>query len=211
MAEVKQVKTKGQAKIFNNKFLEIFTKTHPAVIICMYIPIILAIEYWDYAYNHHNILRTIGLFSAGILTWSLAEYLLHRFFFHIVSGKKGLSKLIYLAHGHHHEYPKDKQRLLMPPLPSLILASTFFGFWYLILWQYSFSFFPGFVAGYLIYGMIHYSIHAFPNPHKIFKPLWKHHNLHHFKYPDKGFGVSSSLWDRIFRTTYPTKKKKQST
>jgi sterol desaturase/sphingolipid hydroxylase (fatty acid hydroxylase superfamily) len=61
------------------------------------------------------------------------------------------------------------------------------------------AFFPGFLFGYLIYGSMHFAIHAIAPP-KMLKALWRNHHLHHYKAPDKGFGVSSVLWDVIFRT-----------
>jgi sterol desaturase/sphingolipid hydroxylase (fatty acid hydroxylase superfamily) len=32
------------------------------------------------------------------------------------------------------------------------------------------------------------------------KALWRNHHLHHYKAPEKGFGVSSVLWDVVFGT-----------
>ncbi|MDZ7659917.1 sterol desaturase family protein [Fodinibius sp.] len=34
---------------------------------------------------------------------------------------------------------------------------------------------------------------------------YRHHTLHHYKYPDKAFGVSTTLWDRVFGTMPPEK------
>jgi sterol desaturase/sphingolipid hydroxylase (fatty acid hydroxylase superfamily) len=31
-----------------------------------------------------------------------------------------------------------------------------------------------------------------------------HHVLHHYHDPEKGYGVSSPLWDYVFRTVDPT-------
>ena len=98
----------------------------------------------------------------------------------------------------------------MPPVPSIILASVIFAaIWYgsiLITGNphYTFMFFPGFMIGYLAYVSMHYAIHAFAPP-KYMKALWRNHHLHHYKYPEKGFGVSSTFWDMIFGTV-PEKK-----
>jgi sterol desaturase/sphingolipid hydroxylase (fatty acid hydroxylase superfamily) len=49
--------------------------------------------------------------------------------------------------------------------------------------------------------MIHYSVHFFPRvQHPVFRKLRRHHMNHHFRDAHNGFGVSSPLWDRIFRT-----------
>ncbi|NDC42453.1 MAG: fatty acid hydroxylase, partial [Chitinophagia bacterium] len=106
-------------------------------------------------------------------------------------------RIIYTMHGVHHEYPRD--RLFMPPLPSILLASVLFYGMQLPLGRFAYAFFPGFLLGYLAYGSMHYAIHAFAPPRWL-KALWRNHHLHHYKHPDKGFGVSSVLWDIVFGT-----------
>ena len=96
----------------------------------------------------------------------------------------------------------------MPAAPSLIIASAFFIVFYLILGQKAFPFFPGFMFGYLIYGSMHYAIHAWHPPFKWMKGLWRNHHLHHYKENDMGFGVSSTLWDHVFGTMFDLKKEK---
>src|SRR5690606_38794719 len=99
----------------------------------------------------------------------------------------------------------DRMRLFMPPVPSIILAAAVFSsIWGLSVLltgtgNYSFVFFPGCLLGYLLYVSAHYAIHAFPPPRGL-KALWRNHHLHHYKYPEKGFGVSSTFWDIVFRT-----------
>jgi sterol desaturase/sphingolipid hydroxylase (fatty acid hydroxylase superfamily) len=97
----------------------------------------------------------------------------------------------------------------MPPIPSLILASFFFSLQYLILGKMAFMFFPGFILGYLIYGSMHYAIHAWNPPFQFMKPLWRNHHLHHYKDEHRGFGVSTTFWDRLFGTMWDLKKEKE--
>ena len=97
----------------------------------------------------------------------------------------------------------------MPAAPSLILASLFFLTFYMILGKFAFPFFPGFMLGYLIYGSMHYAIHAWNPPFKWMKGLWRNHHLHHYKHSDMGFGVSSTLWDHVFGTMFDLKKEKE--
>ena len=98
----------------------------------------------------------------------------------------------------------------MPPVPSLLLALTVFSVMYLAgyltgISSYVFAFFPGFVFGYLIYGSMHYAIHAWNPPFKWMKALWRNHHLHHYKQDQRGFGVSSTLWDHVFGTMFDLK------
>lgn len=74
---------------------------------------------------------------------------------------------------------------------------------------YVFAFFPGFIFGYLVYGSMHYAIHAWNPPFKWMKPLWRNHHLHHYKNEELGFGVSSTLWDHVFGTMFDLKKEKE--
>ena len=94
----------------------------------------------------------------------------------------------------------------MPPVPSLIISLFLFLFFYLLMGLHAFAFFPGFMLGYLLYGTMHYAIHAYNPPFKWMKPLWKNHHLHHYKNEEKGFGVSSTLWDHAFGTMFDLKK-----
>ena len=88
---------------------------------------------------------------------------------------------------------------LPTPVPSVIISSALFFLFGLVVGKAVFAFFPGFMLGYLAYGSMHYAIHAFAPP-KFLKALWRNHHLHHYKEPEKGFGVSSVLWDHVFGT-----------
>ncbi|QHS61444.1 sterol desaturase family protein [Chitinophaga agri] len=204
-----KIKNKGQARLFESRYLEMLTKTHPLVIWAMYIPIISYMLYYSNMTLGFSITRVVIVFVGAMFCWTLFEYLMHRYLFHFSSENPKVRKFIYVMHGNHHEYPRDKQRLFMPPVPSLILASVIFSAQYLFLGQYTFMFFPGFILGYLIYGSMHYAIHAWNPPAKFLKPLWRNHHLHHYKGDEKGFGVSSSIWDYIFGTSFDLQKEKE--
>lgn len=201
---IDKVKNKGQGRLFQNEYLEMSTKTHPMVIYSLYIPVILFLVFYGYVYQSLGIVSMLLFFIGGMLAWTLMEYILHRFVFHFISDNPKLQRVVYKLHGIHHEYPRDRERLFMPPIPSLVVASAFFGLQYLIMGIHVLAFFPGFLLGYLLYGSMHYAIHAFTPP-KYLKALWRNHHLHHYKYPEKGFGVSSVLWDHIFGTMPPKK------
>ncbi|HMO61912.1 MAG TPA: sterol desaturase family protein [Ferruginibacter sp.] len=209
-----KIHNKGQARLFKNKYLEFFTKTHPLVIWGMYLPLIIFLLYYSNAVKSLGMLSVFLSFFAGILFWTFFEYIMHRFVFHLIAESERLQKVVYVMHGNHHEYPRDKERLFMPPLPSLILASVIFGTMFLMatligVTVFVFSFFAGFMLGYLMYGTMHYAIHAWNPPFKWMKPLWRNHHLHHYKQQERGFGVSSTLWDRVFGTMFDLKTEKE--
>ncbi|MVT06902.1 sterol desaturase family protein [Chitinophaga tropicalis] len=204
-----KIKNKGQARLFESRYLEMLTKTHPLVIWAMYVPIIGYMLYYSYASLGFGIARVATVFFGAMFFWTFFEYIMHRYIFHLSSENPRVRRIIYVMHGNHHEYPRDKQRLFMPPVPSLILASVIFGAQYLFLQNITFMFFPGFMLGYLIYGSMHYAIHAWNPPFRFMKALWRNHHLHHYKGDEKGFGVSSSLWDYVFGTSFDLEKEKE--
>ena len=206
--EFEKIKNKGQGRLFQSEYMEMMTKTHPMVIYSMYLPVIAFMLYYGHAYHNLSTGNIIWIFIAGMFSWSLFEYIMHRFVFHLVSERPRIQKIIYTMHGVHHEYPRDRERLFMPPVPSIILASLFFFLFYALMNGNALAFFPGFLLGYLMYGSMHFAIHAFKPP-KILKALWRNHHLHHYKSEEMGFGVSSSFWDRVFGTRFDLKKEKE--
>ena len=211
-----KIYNKGQAQLFKNQYIEYLTKTHPLVIWGLYMPIIVLMLYYSSVMLQLTGAKIIVIFLGGMFFWSFFEYCIHRFVFHFVAESKKVTKIVYLIHGNHHQYPRDKQRLFMPPVPSLILAIVIFSLQYLIFnllkgHVYVFAFFAGFLLGYLMYGTMHYAIHAFNPSYKWMKPLWRNHHLHHYKNDHLGFGVSSTLWDHLFGTMFDLKKEKEDT
>jgi sterol desaturase/sphingolipid hydroxylase (fatty acid hydroxylase superfamily) len=212
--EFEKIHNKGQARLFKNQYLEYVTKTHPLVIWGMYIPVVSFMLWFSNARAGITTGKTAIVFLAGMFFWSLFEYILHRFVFHFVAESERGKKIIYILHGNHHEYPRDKQRLFMPALPSLIISSTLFSIFFGVfklagIQQNVFAFFPGFLIGYLLYGTMHYAIHAWNPPFKWMKALWRNHHLHHYKQDHRGFGVSSTLWDHVFGTMFDLKNEKE--
>ena len=209
-----KIYNKGQAQLFKNQYLEYLTKTHPLVIWGLYLPIIGFLLYYSNSRFQFDVLRILFTFLSGMFFWSFFEYMIHRFAFHFFAESERAKKIVYIIHGNHHEYPRDKERLFMPPVPSLILSLTIFAFLYLVFGlfgesSYVFAFFPGFILGYLIYGTMHFAIHAWNPPFKWMKPLWRNHHLHHYKNTELGFGVSSTLWDHVFGTMFDLKREKE--
>jgi len=201
-----RVQNSGQARLFKNSFLEMLTRGHPAISWGLHFPILVYCFY--FGYTHYEIslgvMLLISLFA--LFFWTFFEYLAHRYIFHFISEKEGLQKITYIMHGNHHHYPKDKTRLFMPPVPSLIIVTLIFAILYLVLREYAFAFYPGFVLGWLLYASMHYLIHAIEPPFKFLQPLWRNHHLHHYRNENLGFGVSNTFWDRIFGTMFDFKK-----
>lgn len=209
LMEFEKIYNKGQARLFQNQYLEYLTKTHPLVIWGMYMPVLIFFPYYCSTTLDFTGWKITLIFLSGVFFWTFTEYVLHRFVFHHHPETEKARRVVYVLHGNHHEYPRDKERLFMPAVPSLIIASAFFFVFHLILGKNAFAFFPGFMLGYLIYGSMHYAIHAWNPPFKWMKGLWRNHHLHHYKHMDMGFGVSSTLWDHVFGTMFDLKNEKE--
>jgi dihydroceramide fatty acyl 2-hydroxylase len=144
---------------------------------------------------------------AGVLSWTLAEYVLHRYVFHWTNDTSWGKRIHFLLHGVHHEFPNDKDRLVMPLPTSIPLALIFFTLFHILLGpRWGEPFFAGFVVGYLFYDGTHYYVHHFIPTTRWGKFLRRHHLTHHHADHHGGFGVSSPLWDLVFRSI-PSKRR----
>src|SRR5271169_1097587 len=139
-----KIHNKGQAQLFRNQYLEMLTKTHPLVIWAMYLPVMIYLLYYASTILGYIWPRVALTFLGGAFFWTFFEYLMHRFAFHWVAESERAQKFIYVMHGNHHHFPRDKERLFMPPVPSLIISSTIFGIMFLAIREYTFVFFSGF-------------------------------------------------------------------
>jgi dihydroceramide fatty acyl 2-hydroxylase len=84
---------------------------------------------------------------------------------------------------------------------SLPLAALFFwGFTALFGTPAAYPLFAGFIMGYLAYDYMHYHVHHHRPNTQLGKQLREQHMRHHFQDHRYGFGVSSPLWDVVFRT-----------
>jgi hypothetical protein len=185
-------------KLFENRNLEKLTHTHIAVPISIFIALSAFLLCFSFAYTKLGTFVILTLFFSGMIAFTLTEYLMHRFLYHIHSSyNKKIQRLQYLIHGVHHDHPKDKSRLAMPPILSLFVALLLLLTTYIFINDLAYAFLPGFVMGYTTYLFIHYSIHAYPPPKNKLRILWIHHSIHHYKDSGKAFGVSSPLWDYI--------------
>jgi sterol desaturase/sphingolipid hydroxylase (fatty acid hydroxylase superfamily) len=198
-------KNNGSKQLFKSPVLEKLSRTHISVPLTIFITFSCALLYWSVTHTSLSPWQTIGMFILGVLTFTWVEYNMHRYVFHMATYTKAREKWQYIIHGVHHEFPKDKDRLAMPPLLSVTIATILLLVFRLFLGDLVFSFLPGFIVGYAGYLSVHYMVHAFQPPKNVFKWLWINHGIHHYKNGDVVFGVSSPLWDYI----YGTREKKE--
>ena len=184
--------------MFRSRFLDFFTRVHPAVPPVIYLPAIGWLLYrasvmaaWE-----------VGLFALlGYVLWTLVEYRGHRLVFHLEPENPIGAQLHWFIHGVHHDHPNDPLRLVMPPVMSFVVL----GAGYLVLsvmleGARLHATVAGFVAGYLAYDMVHYYVHHFRPRGRIARALRARHMRHHFHDPETAYGVSPPWWDWVFGT-----------
>jgi dihydroceramide fatty acyl 2-hydroxylase len=193
--------------MFENELFERFSRVNPVSIFVVWVPVVLATIYRSGSRGALSFLSVAGLFAAGTMFWSFCEYVLHRWVFHWMEDTPRGRRIHFLLHGVHHDFPNDKSRLVMPLGFSIPLGAIFFaGFYVLFGTVVAEPLFGGLVIGYLVYDGTHYAVHHFKQTTRIGRFIKRHHMLHHHMDHDGGFGVSSPLWDVVFRTMPSVKR-----
>lgn len=144
------------------------------------------------------------LFLVGLVIFFPSEYVVHRGVFHFFADKKAgvvLSK----QHVEHHKRPDDLDYLFNDPRISLTIGALYFVVYYAITRELggaaALSF--GNFAGLLYYEHVHFAAHRPGSkpwtPWSRFMKKW--HLWHHYKHEKLWFGVTSPLFDVVFRST----------
>lgn len=140
-------------------------------------------------------------FAFGAFTWTLAEYLLHRFLGHSGSTTNAFAKE-HLEHHRHkvwfsHWGTKLRLAALIVGGMSAVLVPALGA-------PVGGSFVGGFVGLYLGYEALHRDLHVRAPRNAIGRFLRRHHMLHHHMDPRRNHGVTSPLWDLVFGTFTPS-------
>jgi sterol desaturase/sphingolipid hydroxylase (fatty acid hydroxylase superfamily) len=190
----------GSATLFSNPVLERISRTHISIPISLFLAISSVSFYYGVASTTIPLGLGLAFFALGILAFTFVEYMMHKHFFHMEPDTPLKDKLQYNVHGVHHDYPKDKDRLAMPPFVSAAYSAILYLVFTLLMGDFALYFLPGFLLGYSGYLGVHYVVHVYNPPKNFLKVLWVNHAIHHYKDPDSAFGVSSPLWDYLLGT-----------
>lgn len=189
-------------RMFESDWLDLLSRTPWWTVPLIWIPVSALVFAWGLAAGAPvgwAVLAALG----GWLIWTLTEYTLHRTAFHWIPDTPWGPRFHFLVHGVHHEWDRDRFRLVMPPAVSILLGSCFgVMFWLALGPVWGPASFSGFLFGYMVYDVVHYATHHLKLKHRWFLALKKHHLLHHHspRHQDRKFGVSTTLWDHVFRT-----------
>ena len=189
----------GQAQLMGNATLERLTRVHWIVPLVLFGPLVGVLLWRQVVHGQTHGL--VAAFAGGLCLWTVTEYGIHRFVFHLTPRRRAGVVAVYLVHGVHHAYPGDVGRVVMPPIVSVPLACAFY---LLFVGSLGVSMgeglYAGFLAGYVGYDTMHASFHAAGMRVRWLARLRRNHVLHHFQCPDRRFGVSTTFWDHVFRS-----------
>jgi sterol desaturase/sphingolipid hydroxylase (fatty acid hydroxylase superfamily) len=132
---------------------------------------------------------------AGVGSWTLLEYLLHRFVFH---------RMPLIADLHHAHHAAPRAYVGTPTWASLlIMAGVFFvPIWHLFSLNVALGAIGGIITGWLWYGVVHHVIH-YRRPRRLaiaLRVATHRHLLHHSPHVSGNFGVTTAAWDYLFGT-----------
>ena len=194
--------TQGRSvRLFQNDLLERLSHVHPLTPLLLWVPVIAWFLWRSLAVYRLEVGALAWLAAAGLLVWTLTEYLIHRFLFHLRPRSLAARRLVFIVHGIHHETPDDPTRLLMPPVPAITACALLYGFFWAVLGRpWVEPFFAFFLMGYLAYDYIHFAVHRGRPRTRAGRFLRHWHMGHHFVTPEARWGVSSPVWDCVFRT-----------
>ena len=133
------------------------------------------------------------LFGLGYGSWTLTEYLMHRFVFHHFP----VFTAMHLAHH------KEPHELIGTPTIVTLAAFALLVFWPMHAFgglEQASALSAGMISGYLAYVSVHYIVHnvgsrGLPWMKRLIRlHAIHHHDMHH------NFGVTTAFWDRVFGT-----------
>ncbi|URD91439.1 fatty acid [Musa troglodytarum] len=158
--------TKEIPRFFANGFMEWLTRTVWWVVPVIWLPVV----FWCLIMSigmGNTLPQLVPMVLSGILLWTLIEYSLHRFLFHMKTKGYWGNTIHYLFHGCHHKYPMDGLRLVFPPAATAIICVPFWHLLHLLMAPSAVpAVFGGGLLGYVIYDCTHYYLHhGHPSKH----------------------------------------------
>ncbi|ORE93615.1 sterol desaturase family protein [Acuticoccus yangtzensis] len=163
-------------------------------------------------------LLLVGVFAAGVFYWTFLEYLLHRFVLHWEPEQPVLKAVRKCFPGHraHHNKPSRFREDGLHMLKFFTWPSLFGVFFFWGVFAYAgfepalplgLAFTAGIQIGYLLYEFTHSACHFMPMKWAYAAHLKRHHAIHHHRDETVNYGVTTSIWDVAFRTTWKGRPK----
>lgn len=142
-----------------------------------------------------------GWLLLGVLTWTLLEYLFHRYVFHWIPRNRAVRLFMAKLHLRHHGAPREPSQILVRPWYSLPISAVLFsGVALAAGWTAAVGVMLGVWAGFLYYEAVHYRIHLSKRSGGLLGVQRRWHFYHHFVDDHFCYGVTSPLWDWVLGT-----------
>ncbi|KAJ7560518.1 hypothetical protein O6H91_04G133500 [Diphasiastrum complanatum] len=187
-------------RFFQSDVAELLTTTKWWIIPIVWLPFVFWMESTAVKAGY-SFLFLIFLMLSGALVWTLLEYLIHRFLFHMKTRSYWANTLHYLLHGFHHKHPMDGSRLVFPPaFTAVFVLLIWFTADLIATYTFKSAMFGGGLFAYVIYDLTHYYLHFGVASNNYSRYLKRYHLNHHFKVQTDAFGITSTLWDWTFET-----------
>ncbi len=134
----------------------------------------------------------------GITTWSLLEYLLHRFLGHDARTRPNGFADEHIRHHSQGDYfaPAWKKLTVTVVVTALVAPPAV----YLVGQAIGLAYTAGLVGFYVFYEVLHRLEHVHAGLGRYGRWARRHHFWHHFGDPSKNHGVTSPIWDLVFGT-----------
>jgi 4-hydroxysphinganine ceramide fatty acyl 2-hydroxylase len=152
----------------------------------------------------------VAFFWAGCATWTLVEYLFHRYVLHgrFPPGKGIVRRFLHERldplHWDHHKRPFDGSHIsgeLKDILPLFFFAAPVS---FLLPVYTAPVVLAGVVQSYVSEEWLHYALHFSNSRFPLFRRMKKYHLYHHSpRGIDRGFGITTRFWDGVFDTQFP--------
>jgi sterol desaturase/sphingolipid hydroxylase (fatty acid hydroxylase superfamily) len=131
---------------------------------------------------------------AGLGYWTLIEYGVHRFVLHHIPPFRAMHEM-------HHSNPRA-----LIGTPTIVTVALFAllvfmpAFMAANIWVAS-ALTLGVLLGYIAYSVMHHAAHHWRSSNDWLKWRKQLHGLHHHSGQTRHYGVTTSVWDHVFRST----------
>lgn len=180
--------------------LRFFAAKNPITVLYFVLPYIAGCAYLASEFTYTTI-ECIIILIASFLYWSFAEYIIHRFFFHLNTRFKTLNYMIGSFHIYHHRNPDDLQVINSGWITAFFGLFLHGSIFYAITGSMKlvYALMIGTLMVYYYYEWIHYLVHQKVYDKGLMKYYQDFHLTHHVK-PKKNFGQITPIWDYVFQT-----------
>lgn len=201
----------GDNRFFENRVLERLSMSHPILNTAVWLGIAALLIAWTVPAG--GALAYLLTFPVTVLGWTFVEYWVHRKLFHYPFAPGRMAERAYILHEHHHDFPDEPFRNMMPLPISLAIGGLFYlAVGALFGWPVGAMALSQLGITFAAYDLTHYLMHR--RWFRLLPGLKRHHMRHHFAAREfaaggYNFGITTDLWDRVFGTKLPSAGKER--